>query len=726
MAIDIPIISKFNDKGVKDATQQLSDFGKQAGMIAVGAAAAVSAIGIASVKAFADFDAAMNESLAIMGNVSDALREDMAQTARDVAKSTTFSAEEAAEAFYFLASAGLTAEQSIGAMPKVAAFAQAGMFDLATATSLLADAQSAMGLTSSDATENMENLVRVSDVLVKANILANASVQQFSEALTNKAAASMKALNIPLEQGVAVLAAFAAQGIKGSEAGTTFNATIRGLTNGVLRFGDRFKAMNIEVYDAQGNFNNMADIMGQMEDAIGGLSVEQQRAALTQLGFTEETLAGTLALLGNSDAIRSYEESLREAGGTTDEVAGKQLQTLNAQMDLLRSRVQDAGIEIGQRLEPAIVAMAEQMGPVIDELVPVFVQLFEQLLPVIMQLAEAMPQFLEGLAPLIPIIGDLAELVFAVALAAMPALQEIIETLQPILEAFTGVMAEHGEVVGGLIVAIGLMVVVVRIATAAMGFYAAATGTATATSSTFFGVLTKNPVAAFAILILGGSVAMYTFRDSIRETGTAGEVFMEAWARVTFGIQWFTKNMVNGAMEALELLHTGVRKVIEAVTNDVRKLGGLPPITLPALKLPRIDVTPLDEYRRDLGLLEKETMKFTPKNVSGGPGSFPIGSEDRRFGGVGTGSLNFPETSGMRTGTTVASFQDILLGVGGSGGLTGAPLASAGATRENTFNINVNAGLGVNGQRVGDDILSVIQQYEREVGPVFERVRYAG
>jgi hypothetical protein len=239
-------------------------------------------------------------------------------------------------------------------------------------------------------------------------------------------------------------------------------------------------------------------------------------------------------------------------------------------------------------------------------------------------------------------------------------------------------------------------------------------------------VLTKNPVAAFAILILGGSVAMYTFRDSIRETGTAGEVFMEAWARVTFGIQWFTKNMVNGAMEALELLHTGVRKVIEAVTNDVRKLGGLPPITLPALKLPRIDVTPLDEYRRDLGLLEKETMKFTPKNVSGGPGSFQIGSEDRRFGGVGTGSLNFPETSGMRTGTTVASFQDILLGVGGSGGLTGAPLASAGATRENTFNINVNAGLGVNGQRVGDDILSVIQQYEREVGPVFERVRYAG
>jgi len=725
MAIDIPIISKFNDKGVKDASKQLADFGKKAAQIAAGAAAAVTAIGVASVKAFADFDAELTKSLAIMGNVSDALREDMSDAAREVAKTTTFSANQAAESYFFLASAGLDAAASIQAMPKVAAFAQAGMFDMALATDLLTDAQSALGLSiRDDAIKNMENMVRVSDVLVKANTLANASVEQFSTALTTKAGAALRNLGKDVEEGVAVLAAFADQGIKGEQAGTQLSIVLRDLTTKAIQNKREFERYNVSVFDSAGEMRNMADIVDDLEGALDGMSDETAKATLLQMGFSDKSLASLMALMGTSDAIRTYEESLREAGGTTEEVAGKQLDTLNAQLELMKSRVQDAGIEIGQRLEPAIVAMAEQMGPVIDELVPVFVQLFEELLPVITQLAEEMPTFIEGLAPLIPIIGDLAELVFSIALAAMPALEEVIAGLQPIIEGFTGIMAEHGEIVGAVIVAIGLMVVVVRIATTAMGFYAVATGTATTTSSTFFGVLSKNPVAAFAILILGGAVALYTFRDSVRESSEAGEAFMEAWARVTFGIQWLTKTMVNGALGTLELLHTGIRLVIEAVTNDIRKLGNLPPITLPELKLPRLDVTPLDEYRADLGLLKGEfdDMKFPTVDTTGitdqGRRQLMSASEQRALGLLG-GGFEVPEMlrapgGGMPSGF----FTDQQGGIQ----FRSTPQQST----QNTFNVNVNAGLGVNGQRVGDDILSVIQQYEREVGPVFERVRYTG
>jgi len=90
------------------------------------------------------------------------------------------------------------------------------MFDMARATDLLTDAQSALGLTiRDDAIANMEEMVRVSDVLVRANTLANASVEQFSVALTTKSGAALRALNKDMEEGVAVLAAFADQGIKG-------------------------------------------------------------------------------------------------------------------------------------------------------------------------------------------------------------------------------------------------------------------------------------------------------------------------------------------------------------------------------------------------------------------------------------------------------------------------------------------------------------------------------
>jgi TP901 family phage tail tape measure protein len=204
----------------------------RAGVLAGGAALA--GLGILSIKTFADFDDAMTKSLAIMGNVSKVMREDMSDAARQVAKTTTFSAKEAAEAYFFLASAGLDAAQSLEAMPRVAAFAQAGNFELALATDLLTDAQSALGLTVDDTAQNMENMSRVSDVLIKANTMSNATAQQFSEALTNKAGPALRATNKSIEEGIAVLAVFADQGIKGAEAGTKLGIVLRDLQTKAL------------------------------------------------------------------------------------------------------------------------------------------------------------------------------------------------------------------------------------------------------------------------------------------------------------------------------------------------------------------------------------------------------------------------------------------------------------------------------------------------------------
>lgn len=347
----------------------LGSAGGMIGKFALGAGAAVGAAAAFSVKAFADFDQAMTNSTAIMGDVSETMRKDMSDAAREVAKTTKFSATEAAESYFFLASAGLDAEQAIGALPKVAAFAQAGNFDMALATDLLTDAQSALGLTVDDTTQNLKNMTRASDVLVKANTLANATVQQFSEALTNKAGAAMRSLNIDMEEGVAVLSVFADQGIKGSEAGTTFNAAIRGLTNGVQRNADVWDKHGIAVFNDAGEMRNMAAIVSDMEVALGGMSVEQQRATLTQLGFTEETLAGMLALIGNSDALLEYEKQLRNAGGTTDEVADKQLQTFWAQLGLLKDQLMDVALTIGETLMPHLmdlVGWAQEKMPEIE------------------------------------------------------------------------------------------------------------------------------------------------------------------------------------------------------------------------------------------------------------------------------------------------------------------------------------------------------------------------
>jgi TP901 family phage tail tape measure protein len=723
--ITIPISYRSDPKGLRQAEKDLKGFASGIGKTVLGATAAVAGIGIASIKAFADFDAAMNQSIAIMGNVSDTLRGDMSDAAREVAKTTTFSAEQAAESYFFLASAGLDAEQSIAALPVVARFAQAGMFDMATATDLLTDAQSALGLTSDDTAENLENMAGLGDVLVKANTLANASVSQFSEALTNKAGASMRSLNIDMEEGVAVLAVFADQGIKGSEAGTTFNATIRGLTQGVAKNAEEFAEMGIEVFNAQGEMNNMADIVGDMEGALDGMSVEQQRATLSQLGFTEETLAGALALIGNSEKLREYEGQLRDAGGTAEDVANKQLQTFSAQLGILGDFVTDVGISIGQELGPVMEDLVEQLKPVIEEIGAALIPAFKALTPSIGLLVGALPGLITALIPILPVMVDIAAVVLELGLQLLPIFLEVINLLLPGLSQLTAFMVENSSavataalVIGGLVIAFQAFNTIARISQLATLAFSAAKGIATVAVKAFNLALKANPIGIVITLIaalIAGLVYFFTqteFGQKIWEIfsefflstvqaigdlfsyiftewlpgiwqgfvdylGSAWEGFKDGFFTVLGAVGDFFKNAINGYIGMFESFVNFFLSGINLIIRGLNKIK---------VNLPGTPFTP----PLTIGVNIPEIPKISiPRLAEGGivparPGGILANIGEGRFD-----EAVVPLDGKNRFGSTV--------------------------------NITVNAGMGTNGNQVGEQIVNAIRRYERSSGPVFAR-----
>lgn len=281
-------------------------------------------------------DSQFTKSFAIQADLTEQQKQRMKRAAKEVSADLNLSLDKVAESYYFLASAGLDVEEQIANLPVVARFAKAGMFDLATATDLLTDAQSALGLTVEDTLQNQQNMIRVSDVLSKANQMANASIQQFSESLTNKAGSALKNYNKDLEEGVAVLAAYADQGVKGNLAGERFNILLKRLAEQAINNKSAFKRMNVEVFDAQGNYRNIADIIEDLENALSGLSAEQRQAALAQLGFTAESQDAILALIGLSDKIREYEDNARSAAGTTEEIAKEQMGSLIERLEALK------------------------------------------------------------------------------------------------------------------------------------------------------------------------------------------------------------------------------------------------------------------------------------------------------------------------------------------------------------------------------------------------------
>lgn len=332
-------------------TAQGSKAVKLFGAAVAGALAAVSA---AAVNEFAKFDKAMNSAFAIMGDVSNDIRKQMADNARQIARDGVKSAEDMGKSYMFLASAGFDAQQAMKALPLLARFATAGNFEMAKATDLLADSQSALGLRTADATKNLENMTRVSDTLTKANILSNASVEQFAEALTNKAAAALRMVNKDVEEGVAVLAAYADQGLKGEAAGEALNIVLRDLQTAAIGNRKVFDELGIEVFDSSGAMNNMADIVGQLESALGSASTEQKRMVLQLLGFQDRSVSALNALVGVSGKIRDYEKALRSAGGLTEEVANKQMESFSAKLENTVNIIKDLLITIGEGLAPSI------------------------------------------------------------------------------------------------------------------------------------------------------------------------------------------------------------------------------------------------------------------------------------------------------------------------------------------------------------------------------------
>ena len=318
------------------------------------------------IAAFATFDDKMTKSTSIMSGVTKELRKEMEDMAKSISRNSITSIDALAESYYFLASAGLSAKQSIAALVTVEKFAVAGAFDMATATSLLTGAQNALGLSSKDSIKNMEGMIKVSDTLVMAAKTADASVQQFSEALTREAGATIKQYNMDMSEGVAILSKYASEQLTGASAGSMFARMVRFTTRALADNKEMFEELEIDVGDFGKTGKNITKVIKGISGALEGLGPEAKLTRLQMLGFEMDAQQAIMPLLGASKEIYAFKDALEDVGGTTKQVAEKQLSSFSAQMKMLWNNVRIAAIEIGETLAPFILKLNGYLRTGID------------------------------------------------------------------------------------------------------------------------------------------------------------------------------------------------------------------------------------------------------------------------------------------------------------------------------------------------------------------------
>lgn len=319
--IEILINAKDNASSVFSSLQ-----GKVA---AVGAAIAayfgVSAF-VGVVKGAADLEAGMSRVQAATGASAEEMAK-LRKAAEDAGANTKFTSTEAAAALENLAKAGLSANDSIAALPAVLQLAQAGDIELATASEFVTKAVMGMGLAFSDAG-------RVADVLALGANATNTSVTGLAQALSY-AAPVAQSLGLSLESTVAIIGKFADAGIDASRAGTALNSILSQFANPASKFREELASAGITTGNFEGALRQLAAAGPAGSKAINAVGQEagpalrallnQGMGALDELTGKLKNAEGSAAatakamqdnLNGSLNGLSSAWDTLKNALGT--------------------------------------------------------------------------------------------------------------------------------------------------------------------------------------------------------------------------------------------------------------------------------------------------------------------------------------------------------------------------------------------------------------------------
>jgi len=339
---------------------------KVAGTVAgVGAAAigvattAVAAFGKSSVEAGMNFDSSMSQVAATMGTTVDQIG-DLRNFALEMGRTTAFSATESADALNYMALAGYDAETSMKMLPNVLNLAAAGNMDLARASDMVTDTQTAFGM-SIDRTSQMV------DEMAKAASTGNTSVEQLGDAFLTVGGLAQE-LNggmVMLSDGTykqvdgiqeleIALTGMANAGIKGTEAGTHMRNMLLKLSSPTSEGVKQLEALGVSVFDAQGNMRSLDKIFQDLSGSLGDLTQEQKLQAISEL-FNARDIASAEALLNsiNQDWDK-IGESILNADGAAEQMANTQLDNLAGDVKLFKSALEGAQIAISDTLSPSL------------------------------------------------------------------------------------------------------------------------------------------------------------------------------------------------------------------------------------------------------------------------------------------------------------------------------------------------------------------------------------
>ncbi len=315
--------------------------------------------GATGLKTAMDFDSAMTMIGARTGLTGEAL-DKIKDKALDLGAKTAFSSQQAADAFLNLLTAGLSVEDSMSAIDHVMTAAAASGESLGITADNLTGVMAAFGLNASEAGRIVESMSR-------AGSASKASMTDMGYALQDVGGIA-KSYGISLEDTSAILAIFAGQNIKGTEAGTQLRSMLLAMDAPTKRAQETWAELGISMYDAQGNSRRMADVMRDLQVVLKDKSDEEKNRIVKALAGSYGLVGFTALAAGEGiDAMRAKmdaQQSAADVAARNTDTFAFALESLGGSIETLQ---QTSLIPfMNQTLKPLVNQMVEAINGVTD------------------------------------------------------------------------------------------------------------------------------------------------------------------------------------------------------------------------------------------------------------------------------------------------------------------------------------------------------------------------
>jgi len=315
--------------------------GQIAGTMAAGAVAAAPlalAAGLAQATSVAaGFEQSMANVASVTGGGADSIAR-LSEVAREAGASSVFSASEAGDAMYYLASAGMNADQISASLGDTLNLAAAGGMGLADATEIV---------TSTLAQYNMDanEAGRVSNVLAAAAAGSNTTIGQMGAGMSY-AGPLANALGISLEDTSAAMMVLANAGIKGERGGTALRGVLSSLMDISPKAAEALDGMGLSVEDVDPALHSFDEIMATLQEH-GMTSADAVKI------FGREASSAAIKLVEGADDINKFSDSITGTNKAS-QMAATQTETFQGAMKMLGSAVEEAEIAVGNALLPTL------------------------------------------------------------------------------------------------------------------------------------------------------------------------------------------------------------------------------------------------------------------------------------------------------------------------------------------------------------------------------------